>query len=72
MSWQVPNEPSGKFTENGAPSLCQCISDDNRLHTNCLPSAVRCRSQCGQMYPYLPDARQSCAVSRKVASRGRA
>ena len=69
MMWQVPNEPTGKFAEAGAPGLCQCINVDNHLATMCLASAVTCRSQCGHMYSYLPDARQSCAPNMMSQAR---
>ncbi len=60
MTWQVPNEPTGKFSQPGAPGLCQCIDVKERLQVTCLSSAVICLSQCGHMYSYMPDARQSC------------
>ena len=61
MMWQVPNEPTGRFTEAGQPGLCQCISHDNMRDFRCLPRAADCRAQCGNVYAFRPDADNSCA-----------
>ena len=69
MMWQVPHEPTGKFAEPGPPGLCQCINDNSRFHAMCLPSAPDCHTQCGKVYAYMPDARQSCATPHVAMNR---
>jgi hypothetical protein len=57
---QVPNVPAGAFTQPGAPGLCQCIRDDEKLDLMCLTSAKGCEARCGRMYAFMPDAAMSC------------
>jgi hypothetical protein len=64
---QVPNPPVDRFTQPGAPGLCQCTaptSDNDRDRTfKCLPSAAECQSTCGRVYAFVPDTADACPVS---------
>ena len=57
---QVPNPPSGRFTQRGAPGRCQCIAVDTGRPTICITSAAECEGICGKSYAFLPDASLSC------------
>ena len=69
---QIPNLPTGKFNQPGAPGLCQCISDIRSVRLSCLSMAAECQSSCGTAsYSFIPDAGQSCRGSVPIIASAR-
>ena len=58
---QVPNLPTGRFTQPGPPGTCQCITNDRDVDMKCVTSAAACESICAsRSYSFVPDALLSC------------